>query len=307
MNVIYPAMSLLICIAHHYQPDKIQYLYTILDRFLNTYLMPLHIIIDSNTTEIVDILRNKYPDENNRVEVVVHSELKHPFDLTSMHRQHIYEYRDKYEYFMYVEDDMDIPYENFTAYLDKLTFLWPHFVPSFIRIEFKDGIAYNSEHESAVPVSSQTVLFIQGRLFIKLPNPYHAFWILNREILLSTLSKNFLQIQKSREMAASYPMWELKKPPLVELTSELKVHPNCYSYHLPNNYTDPIWKRIPLDLLTRVVIMPPVVSPVASDLNNVGSSSDSSSILLSKSRLGTWLESIPKINKHDEKQYYNEQ
>ena len=128
---------LLICIAFHYIDNRLQYLKKVLLRFLNTYKLPFHIIIDTNTSETEVVLRELFADQidSNIMEISVHDILPHPHCLTWAHRFHFKDNIDKYEAFMYLEDDMDLPYENFVNYLENFNMMWPRFVPSFVRVE----------------------------------------------------------------------------------------------------------------------------------------------------------------------------
>ena len=77
--------DLLICIAFHYQEDRLKYIQTVLQRFLDTYHVDLTIIIDTNSTETIKKLDPVDP----RVHIKVHEMLAHPFHLTWTHRAHM--------------------------------------------------------------------------------------------------------------------------------------------------------------------------------------------------------------------------
>jgi hypothetical protein len=53
--------------------------------------------------------------------------------------------------------------------------------------------------------------------------------------LKATLTPRFVRMELSRENAASYPMWELNRTPMVRIENN-KISPLCYSYHLTNNF-----------------------------------------------------------------------
>lgn len=215
-----PGDKLLICIAFHYIPDRLKYVMSLLERF-STYDMDMHIIIDTNKSFSLE-----------GAEICVHDSLEHPYHLTWIHRQHFKDNIDNYDWFMYVEDDMDVPFENFITYTENFKLLWPSYIPSFVRIERFEGKEFNTDntaHQHPVFIN------INNKTFTTLGNPYHAFWIMPQKELKSTMLPNFVRREISRETAASYPMWGLRKKPLVMIENG-QVSPLCYSYHLANNY-----------------------------------------------------------------------
>lgn len=251
--------SLLVCIAFHYNPDRVQYLTKVLSSFINEYECTKHIIIDTNVESLPpECTLNNHPD----IEVVSHTSMEHPFHTTWFHRGHMKRNIDNYENFFYLEDDMYVPYKNYLNYLDNFRLLWPNHVPSFVRIEEFNGDRYitdATERQHANPVQ------ICGKWFCNLKNPYHAFWIMPQKELKETLIEDFIRTSDSRVTAASYPMWELNKEPVVELQFEKLVASRelaasflmwglikkplvqmdrhsiselCYSFHLPNNYAN---------------------------------------------------------------------
>ena len=69
--------------------------------------------------------------------------------------------------------------------------------------------------------------------------------------LKETMSDFFCMITQNRELASSYPMWQLNKIPVVLLDGN-KVSKFSYSYHIANNYTkdeNSIFAKIELDNL----------------------------------------------------------
>lgn len=224
-------MKLLVCIAAHYAPDRLQYLQKVLDE-LRTYQCEVDIIIDCNTNNYNVILSD--------YKIYTHGSFSHPFHLTQIHRSHFKRELNNYDWFMYLEDDILLPWENFLSYTQKFPLMWPDYVPSFIRIEEKDGEQYISD---VTDRQHAKLIFIDGRAFINLPFPqhYHAFWIAPQWVLKQTINDDFTKLHDSRERAASYLMWELHKKGLLEIENrggKFHIKKDCYSWHLPNNYID---------------------------------------------------------------------
>jgi len=231
-------MKLLVCIAAHYSHERIQYIESVLE-CLSTYQCEVFVMIDTNSPEF------KCQHFGLNIRGVVHDSLSHPFHLTQMHRSHFEREINNYDWFMYLEDDMLLPWENFLSYTKKFDLLWPNYVPSFLRIEEKDKIQYISD---VTDRQHANFVFIDGRCFFALPFPqhYHAFWIAPQYVLKQTINEDFTKLHDSRERAASYLMWDLHKKGLLEVENRdgrFQIKKDCYSWHLPNNYIDSSMKN----------------------------------------------------------------
>ena len=220
--------KLLVCIAHHYNPEKIIYLKRIVERFLN-YKLSVTIIVDTNSYELLKQI------SYHNVFIYVHTHLNHPYYLTWAHRLHITNFLNNYDYFMYIEDDIDLPFENFIEYLSNFTILFPNYIPSFIRVEELGENYFVVDVQKKQKLKDSDFILLDGKRFITLDRPYHGFWIMPVKELKETMSLDFCSVSIDRELAASYPIRELNKIPLVMLDNN-KISPLCYSYHLPNTY-----------------------------------------------------------------------
>ena len=229
--------KILICICFHYTEDGVQYLKDVLNNCLS-YPMDVDIIIDTNEdNEIAYQFR-----EFHNIAVAYHTKLEHPYHLTWQHRVHMAELIDEYDYFMYLEHDMLVPYQNFVEYTKNFKLLYHKgFVPSFIRVEGANSKQYVTDLLG--PQNDVFSVNIDGKVFANLTQPYHAFWIMPQGELHDAI-KSVENIFKTpfyapdainRELAASFPMWQLGKVPLVLLDGD-RISPLCYSYHTTNNY-----------------------------------------------------------------------
>ena len=220
--------KILICIAFHYNKERLQYLEKVVENFLN-YKLNVHIIVDTN----------KNFKFNHNVEIKVHEDLEHPFLLTWVHRKYIYDNINNYDYFIYSEDDMLIPYDNFINYLEDFNLLYNKgFVPCFIRLE-QDNNEYYSTDICETQINRQTVE-VNGKTFANLTLSYFAFWIMPKNELQESFKQNrFFSITdgRIREEAASYAIWSLNKIPVI-LLNKNEINKLTYCYHLPNNYAN---------------------------------------------------------------------
>jgi hypothetical protein len=212
--------DLLVCVAHHSAPDRLPYLRQVLNG-LSEYELECYTIIDTNVAGL-DV-------RGQNITTVHHASLEHPFFLCWQHRKHFKERLDDYRWFFYIEDDIHLPWENFAHYQRNFELLWPDYVPSFIRVEEFEGEEY------ALDVTERQPGVLIDSKFCTLKQPYHGFWIMPQWALKQTMRGDFVRLSDSREIAASYVIWELNKTPLVELDGK-QISRKCFAYHLPNNY-----------------------------------------------------------------------
>jgi hypothetical protein len=228
--------KLLICVCFYYIESRLNILKKALE-FVSNYDMDIHIIVDTNSNEW------SMPDLKN-LEIHVHTELQHPYNLTFMHRKHIIDNIDNYDWFMYIEDDMGVPYNNFKEFVDNFYMLWPVYVPAFIRVEsFNDkeyvvDVLDNKNIENCIEIGGKKFfdLSVARR---NIAHAYHAFWIMPQKELKETMyniKDPFFRISTDREWAASFTTWKLEKIPLVRIDDN-KISKLSYSYHLSNNYS----------------------------------------------------------------------
>ena len=220
-------MKLLACIAFHYKRERIHYLKQVIDNLISYQKKGVSVNIVIHSNEAFDIQRDN-------IEIIINDTLSHPFHLTWLHREYIKNNIDNYDVFMYLEDDMLVPYEAFENYLVNFALLWPNNVPSFVRIEQKDGIDYVSDIPAKRPMFKHSIGCKEFNRF-EFPYNYHAFWIMPQKELKETMKDDFVRLSDGREFAAMYVGWELQKTALVELEND-QISKSCYSYHLPNNY-----------------------------------------------------------------------
>lgn len=226
--------SLLICIAYYHSPERLKYLLKLLDEF-EKWDCEVEVIIDTNVNFKLPLRLECFMPTI----IVIHENLEHPFHLTGMHRKHIADNISEFDVFMYTEDDMLLPYENYLNYLENFKILYPKYVPSFIRIEEKNGEKYVSD---VLEKQTLSIIQIEGKDFAALPFPqnYCGFWVMPQKELKESIINNaasFLHLSDGREFNAMFVGWGLGKPALVEIENG-QVSNKCYSYHLPNNYTN---------------------------------------------------------------------
>ena len=243
-------MKLLVSIAlycNEIMKHRIDNLYKIIDNYLNNYPIEVFISIETNSKKITGVIFDKYFDElfTKRLKINIHeiSFMKHPFDLTKMHREIFKKNIYKYDYFMYIEDDILIPYNSFAEYVEKFEDLHKlEFFPGLIRLEKKDDIFYSTDNTMVHHIYNKDIITINNRRYFKINNPYCACWIAPKEFLKNAINdanSKFIHTNTHeyiREEMANFLDKGLSMTSLVELDNKNKIHANCFIYHLTNNY-----------------------------------------------------------------------
>lgn len=242
--------KLLVCVCFHYSAEKFPHLCRVVENFLSNY-PESDIIVDTNSRHSETAVSEKF-SANPRIKTVVHDGLAHPFHLAWVHRCHFRRELDSYDVFMYVEDDIWVPYENYLNYLEVFRMVWPNYIPSFVRTEEKDGQLYCADAFIRTRIRDADVLTFGGRRFVTLDNPYHAFWVMPRGALKESMNCDFERVYEGnkwiREIAASYGLmpgrrpcvrwgsYDIQKVGVVEVDGNMKVSPLCLVKHTTNKY-----------------------------------------------------------------------
>jgi hypothetical protein len=109
------ADGLLVCVAAAYDPARVRYLVGTLRRLFDTYEVPrLDVVVDTTSPA----LRRALPSDLRRrenLEFVVHphGSMRHGWYLAWAHRRRVASRARDYGAFMYLEDDMDLPWANY--------------------------------------------------------------------------------------------------------------------------------------------------------------------------------------------------
>lgn len=150
------------------------------------------IVVDTNDDGVSKVFHSAAVGltfEKVNVSFSIHTELSHPFHLTSRHRIKMEEVIDKYTHFMYTEVDTVMPPETFSRQLREAEHLWalkPPAVRTFTRmcsdkvsptqkdVGFFDNLLHSQRH-NIIKVHDQTFI---------LPNStYSACWVYPQYIL----------------------------------------------------------------------------------------------------------------------------
>jgi hypothetical protein len=146
-----------------------------------------------------------------------------------------------YDVFMYIEDDILVPYKAIQYWLDyneKLIEL--NYNLGFVRIELKDDVEYITDLEGDY---LDTCITLEQKYCVNNKNPYCAFWIYNKKEFIKFANSPYYDIRNIRgydPRAASaiglhglHTNWY--KSTIIPMV-ENKLNKDCRIYHMPNNY-----------------------------------------------------------------------
>ncbi len=164
---------------------KFPYLKKIIDEY-NTYPVNVDIYIHTNKTFDLEIINNNEYN-NGTLKIVKHNLNKYilfkgkNYYLTWASRKTIKKQRDKYDIFIYQEDDILIPKNAFNYWKEnKSECIKNRLNLGFLRIELKDDIEYVSDLEKKL---SKKIKVNNKQYIVNDVNPYCAFWIYDKNEL----------------------------------------------------------------------------------------------------------------------------
>ena len=228
-------------ITFFYIEERIQYLNKIIHE-TNNYKYHTDIFIHTNTFDWNMSLLHTYTNGN--IQMVLHDLTnEHPYYLTWKCRDLLYNQRNDYDIFMYVEDDILVLSATIDYWVEHNEFLIKHnFNLGFLRVEIKDsdGEEYTTDVHSLRKVSEE---YCENHR-----NPYCAFWIYNKNEFNKYTNDIHYDLRNVeacgiRETAA-FGLSALfidglgwYKGTLIPLING-KLDDRCKVYHLPNNYAN---------------------------------------------------------------------
>ena len=165
-------------VSFFYIESRICYVNKIIDE-TNIYEIETDIYIHTNNENLTSDQLNKY--ENGSINIVCHDLSNiHPYYLTWKCRDLMKQQKDEYDIFMYIEDDILVPYkaiEYWLKYNEHLIDM--NYNLGFVRIEVKNNEEYITD---LMRQQFDTIIKLNGEDYcINNKNPYCAFWIYNKK------------------------------------------------------------------------------------------------------------------------------
>jgi hypothetical protein len=226
-------------ISFYFIESRIQYINRIIEE-TNSYIHQTDIFIHTNKDLSIDTF-TKYT--NGMLKIINHDLTNiNPFKLTWKCRELLWQQKDDYDIFMYIEDDILVPNNAIKYWLEyNETLIDKNFNLGFVRIEINN----NEEYITDLPRQKfDTFIKINNNEYcINNKNPYCAFWIYNKKEFNRFINSKFYDINNIRgygirEQSAIglhglHTHWY--NGTLIPLIDK-KIHESCRIYHMPNNY-----------------------------------------------------------------------
>jgi len=234
---------ILIHIAFHYVEPRFCYLVKVLSAINSYHFKHIDVIIDTNSAETKSCFRKLQSNFNFDFHVQVHDPLEHPFLLTWAHRHNISDQIDKYDYFMYIEDDIEIHYDALTRWRDDSHSMHEDgYLRGFMRTEINSRNNTVLTDQKSV-MKFRNLQYYKNKPYLRPSNPYHGFWIYSQQQM-----KIFIKSQCWLD--GNYPKWGVRERAaagmtwldtsshniLIPLTNALEIPEDVRVHHLPNNY-----------------------------------------------------------------------
>lgn len=226
-------------ISFYFVKERIVYINRIIDE-TNTYECMTDLYIHTNK-DVQESMFHAYTNGSIRF---INHDLSgvHPFYLTWKCRELLRQQRDEYDIFMYIEDDILVPYRAIRYWLrynEKLIEM--NYNLGFVRIESENDIEYITDLGRK---KFDTIIKLNDESYVvNNKNPYCAFWIYNKDEFHRFLQSNYYDPKNivkyaTREKSAIglhglYTKWYTHT--LIPITDN-KLIEDCKIYHMPNNY-----------------------------------------------------------------------
>jgi hypothetical protein len=180
---------------------------------------------------------------NGYIKIIYHNLSNiHPFYLTWKCRKLLQQQQNDYDAFMYIEDDILVPYKAVKYWLENNEkIIQMNYNLGFVRIEVENNVEYITDFNGK---QLDTIIHLNGTTYcVNNHNPYCAFWIYNKNEFNRFVNSQYYDINNIvghgvREMSAIGlhgigTNWYIST--LIPIVDN-KLIDDCKIYHLPNNY-----------------------------------------------------------------------
>ena len=172
--------TLLVHIAFHFVEARLQYLLEVLGAFREYRLRSIEIVVDSNDEATRHALAGLDLGSAVTLSVQVHRDLTHPFLLTWQHRPAFTARQHDFDYYLYLEDDIRVPWTTFAPWATELPILERHgWLRGVLRVE-PDHQGQLMASDWYRPMRNPVVCEVEGRRYIRPEEPYQACWCASR-------------------------------------------------------------------------------------------------------------------------------
>lgn len=282
--------TLLVHIAFHFVGSRVEYLRKVLLALCEYRLRSVEIVVDSNDEATLDALDGISLGPGVSLSVRLHRDLEHPFLLTWQHRSAFAERQQEFDYYLYLEDDILVPWSTFEPWARELPILDRHgWLRGVLRVEpDAHGILMASDWYR--PVHQPVEYQIDGAQYIRPEEPYQACWCCTREQLQRFARSKawFLGAHRWSHVRARIPKfsgdWFIRERAslgpifspagthrmLLPVDSNRAISSNAFVHHLPANYAlnaKSRYAKIPVkQLIVGTMVRAGSIRSIAADL-----------------------------------------
>jgi hypothetical protein len=229
-------------IIFHYLEERISFVNTIINE-INNYKISTDIFIHTNNLEL-DI--NYFiPYTNGCIEIIHHDMTNQdPYSLPVKCKDLLKEQRDDYDIFMYMEDDILVPYTTIEYWLKYHPLLLKNNCNlGFFRIEIKNDEEYITDLQGTKLRYFTTIN--EQQYCINNTNPYCAFWIYNKTEFNRFVDSKYYDntniigynLRESIAIGLHGISTNWYKYTLIPIENNM-LHQHCKIYHMSNNYVN---------------------------------------------------------------------
>ena len=226
---------------------KTEYRISYIDQMIemvNHYPFETDIFVHTNIEGGLTTAMFQEENRNGTVEVVSHDLTGiHPWYLTWKYRPLMLSQRDKYDVFIYLEDDILIPdkaVQYWFRYKDRL--IKDKYNLGFLRVEYDEN---NIEYCTDIVVPMSRKVKLDAHMYVQNEtNPYTGFWIYDKEEFGRFIDSKYWDIKNiagySLRASSAIGLHGVETPwykgTIIPVVSNNQIHSDCKVYHLPNNY-----------------------------------------------------------------------
>lgn len=202
----------------------------------------------------------KIKKKNSKIKYIYHNLNNiNPFKLTWLCRKLMFEQKDKFDIFIYSEDDIIFSKKNFNYWLKyKDICIQNRFNLNFLRVEksFKNKKLYSTDQIKKI----KFYLKIKKILFAKLESSYCALWIYDKQEFANFIKSKYWNFkfnlesisgsQLTREMSAygwHAPNMDRYNASIIPIING-KLNTNSFIRHISNNYVQNSYSENPTSL-----------------------------------------------------------
>ena len=229
-------------ISFYYLENRIKYINKIIDE-TNNYLYKTDLYIHTNNKDLSINTFNNYT--NGTINIIYHDLSNiHPYYLTWKCRDLLKDQKNDYDIFIYLEDDILVPWKAINYWLEYNEQLIEHnYNLGFVRIEINPN--NNEEYITDLfGVKLNKIINLDNVDYcVNNLNPYCAFWIYNKNEFNKYVESDYYNLQniKGYEVRETSAIGlhglrtDWYKNTIIPIVDN-KLISDCRIYHMPNNY-----------------------------------------------------------------------